>query len=91
MSKIFRILFVTIMVSMFLTTAALADATVTGPCPPDFMLHMAHEHDEHHTGHLHAGTDADQNGDGFICVRHLLPDESIHVHIDNNVKLGVNN
>jgi hypothetical protein len=35
---------------------------------------------------LHAGTDADQNGDGFICVKHVTPGENIHVHIDNNVK-----
>jgi len=82
MSKIFRVLFVTVLVSMFLTTAALADGP-TGPCPPGFELHMAHEHDEHHTGHLHAGTDADQNGDGFICVKHVTPDEKVHVHIDN--------
>ena len=86
MSKITRVLFVTIMVSMFLTTAALADATVTGPCPPNFMLHMAHEHDEHHSEHFHAGTDADQNGDGYICANHVTPGGNIHVHIDNNVK-----
>jgi hypothetical protein len=35
---------------------------------------------------LHAGTDADRNGDGFICVKHATPNENIHVHIDNNVK-----
>jgi hypothetical protein len=67
---------------MFLTSTALAD----GICPPGFMLHMAHEHDEHHTGHLHAGTDADQNGDGYICANHVTPGGNIHVHIDNNVK-----
>jgi hypothetical protein len=81
MSKIIRILIVTLLISMFLTSTVLAD----GNCPPGFMLHMAHEHDEHHTGHLHAGTDADQNGDGFICVKHVTASGNIHVHIDNNL------
>jgi len=85
MSKIIRVLFVTILVSLFLVTTAFAEDAPVGDCPDGFMLHMAHDHDEEHTGHLHAGTDADQNGDGFICVKHLLTDESIHVHIDNNV------
>lgn len=82
MSKIIRILIVTLLVSMFLTSTVLAD----GNCPPGFMLHMAHEHDEHHAGHLHAGTDADRNGDGFICVKHATPSQNVHVHIDNNVR-----
>ena len=78
----------TILVSMFLATAALADGTPVGGCPPGFDRHMVHEHDEHHTGHFHAGTDADQNGDGYICVNHVTPSGNIHVHIDNDVKLG---
>ena len=83
MSKIIRILIVTLLVSMFLTSTVLAD----GSCPPGFMLHMAHEHDdEHHAGHLHVGTDADQNGDGYICVKHVTSSVEAHVHIDNAVK-----
>jgi hypothetical protein len=81
MSKIVRILIVTLLVSMFLTSTVLAD----GNCPPGFMRHMAHEHDEHHAGHKHAGTDADLNGDGFICVKHVTASGNIHVHIDNNL------
>jgi hypothetical protein len=76
---------------MFLTSTALADGTPVGGCPPGFMLHMGHEHDEHEGEHFHAGTDADQNGDGYICVKHVTPSGNIHVHIDNNVKLGANN
>ena len=71
---------------MFLIATVFTAGAQGEDCPPGFERHMAHEHDEHHAGHLHAGTDADQNGDGSICVKHLLPDESIHVHIDNNVK-----
>ena len=82
MSKIIRILIVTLLVSMFLTSTVSAD----GNCPPGFMLHMAHEHDEHHAGHKHVGTDADRNGDGYICVKHATPVEKVHVHIDNNVR-----
>ena len=91
MTKIIRVLLVTMVVSLFLATTALAEDAPIGGCPEEFMLHMAHEHDGEHTGHLHAGTDADQNGDGFICVKHVTPDEKVHVHIDNDVMLGVDN
>jgi len=56
----------------------------TGGCAPGFTLEMAMEHDDHH--HKHVGTDADQNGDGFICVRPVTPAGKIHVHVDNNVR-----
>jgi len=46
---------------------------------------MAMHHDDHEHEHRHAGTSADQNGDGFVCMKPGTPDESIHVHIDNNV------
>jgi hypothetical protein len=32
------------------------------------------------------GTGADQNDDGWICARHVSVDDSVHVHIDNNVR-----
>lgn len=55
-----------------------------GECPNGFHLHAAMEH---HDGeaHHHAGTDADQNGDGWICARHVSADGTVHVHVDNNV------
>jgi hypothetical protein len=86
MSKTSRILFVFILVSLFLVATVITAGAQEAGCPSGFMLHPAHEHDEHHTGHLHAGTDADQNGDGYICVKHVTPDEMVHVHIDNAVK-----
>jgi hypothetical protein len=67
---------------MFLTSTVLAD----GNCPPGYMLHMANEHDEHHGDHLMVGTNANQNGDDYICANHVTPSGKVHVHIDNNVR-----
>lgn len=87
MSKMIRILFVTVLASILLMSTVFAVGAQGGSCPPGFSLHMAHEHDdEHHTGHPHVGTDADQNGDGYICVKHLTSSVEAHVHIDNAVK-----
>ncbi len=44
---------------------------------------MAMDHDNHH--HKPVGTDADLNGDGYICVKPVTPDGMIHVHVDNKV------
>lgn len=89
MSKTIRVLLVTVLISLFLVATVFTVSAQGGNCPPGFMLHMAHEHDEHHGDHLLAGTNADQNGDGFICANHVTPSGKIHVHIDNNVKLGL--
>ena len=86
MSKKIRILFVFVLVSLFLITTVMTAAARGGECPPGFMLHMHADHPEDHAGHMHVGTSADQNGDGYICVKHVTPFEKIHVHIDNNVK-----
>ena len=86
MSKTIRILFVTAMVSLLLVATVFTVAAQEGGCPDGFMLHLAHDHDEHHAGHLHVGTDADQNGDGYICVKHVTSSVEVHVHIDNAVK-----
>lgn len=54
-------------------------------CPDAFHLHEAaghHGHGDH--PHHHVGTDIDRNGDGWICVKHVSRDGSVHVHIDNN-------
>ena len=56
-------------------------------CPPSFHLHEAMHHDDHHGPDRRVGSDADRNGDGWICVQHDSADESIHVHIDNHVPL----
>jgi hypothetical protein len=51
-------------------------------CPSDkWELMMVHEHEEHM--HHHIGNDADQNGDGWLCMKMAANDN--HVHIDNNV------
>ena len=60
-----------------------------GGCPVGFELHdmnMPHDHGDH--PHKHVGNDKDQNGDGWLCVKHAGPNGSIHVHIDNNVPLN---
>ena len=54
-------------------------------CPEGFQLEMAMHHDDHEHQHRHVGTSADKNGDGFICMKPITPDGSIHVHIDNSV------
>ena len=55
----------------------------SGSCPPGFTLEMAMEHDDH--PHHHVGTSADQNGDGFICMKPVTSTGKIHVHIDNDL------
>lgn len=57
-----------------------------GRCPGNFELHPAMQHDDEH-GHQHVGTHEDRNGDGWICVKHVGPDDNIHVHTDNNAAL----
>lgn len=86
MSKTIRTLFVIVLLSLLLTVPVLTAGAAGGGCPPGYMLHMAHDHDGHHAGHLHVGTDADQNGDGYICVKEVTPGSRVHVHIDNAVK-----
>jgi len=77
-----------LVVLLLLVTAAFvyAEGEPAGGCPPGFELHPAMPHDDHH-GHRHVGTAADQNGDGWICVRHVSVDGNVHVHIDNRLPL----
>lgn len=65
------------------------DGEPVGGCPDSFHLHNVMDHDNHagHT-HQHVGSAADQNGDGYLCVKHVSVDENIHIHIDNNVPLN---
>ena len=73
----------TLLALLFTLTSTVAFAA-GGDCPPGFTLHEHMDHEEH--PHQHVGTSADLNRDGDICVKHVTPDGSIHVHIDNNVR-----
>lgn len=71
-------------------TPALAEHGIkaVGSCPQGFELHdmsMPHDHGDH--PHQHVGNDKDQNGDGYLCVKHVGQNGAIHVHIDNNLPL----
>jgi hypothetical protein len=75
------LLVLVLMLTPFITSVAFA--ANGSNCPPGFTLEMHMHHEDHH--HQHVGTSADQNGDGYICMKPITPDETIHVHIDNNV------
>ena len=76
---------VLILIFAALSVSAFANADPIAGCPTGFHLHeVGHEHDGE--AHFHAGTSADQNGDGWICAKHVSSDGSIHVHIDNAVR-----
>ena len=73
----------TLVLALTLLISSAAFAAGGSDCPQGFTLVM-HMHNEEHE-HVHVGTSADQNGDGYICMKPITPDGSIHVHIDNNV------
>lgn len=82
MRKKFIFAFTLVMLlALFVVPLALAEGEPAGSCPTGFHLEMVMDHDEHH--HQHVGSDTDVNGDGFICMKHVTPDEKIHVHVDN--------
>ena len=83
---VFALILVMLLFQFAVSTVWAADEPAGG-CPPTFELHMAMEHGDHQHHHQHVGTDADLNGDGYICVRPLTPTGEIHVHIDNNLPL----
>ena len=68
-----------------LSVPAFAQSDPIAGCPNGFHLHEAGHHHDGQT-HFHVGTAADQNGDGWICAKHVSADGSIHVHIDNAVR-----
>ena len=78
----FALLMVVLLSQIAVPTVFAADDP-SGSCAPGFTLEMAMEHDMHH--HRHAGTDADKNGDGYICMKPVTPSGKIHVHVDNNL------
>jgi hypothetical protein len=73
-----------VLLVQFAVSTAYAMGEPAGNCAPGFTLEMAMDHDNHH--HKHVGSDADQNGDGYICVQPVTPNENIHVHVDNVVQ-----
>lgn len=79
---VFALLLVMLVVQFAVPTVLAADEPA-GNCPPGFMLEEVMPHDEHH--HQHVGTSADQNDDGYVCMKHVTPGEQIHVHVDNNL------
>ena len=81
--KLLFALLLIFLLSQFAVVNVFAAGEPVGSCAPGFTLMMAMDHDEHH--HQHVGTDADRNGDGWICMKHLTPTEKIHLHIDNNL------
>lgn len=83
MKKFMFALLLVILVSQFAVPVVLAADEPVGNCAPAFTLELAMDHDVHH--HQHVGTDTDLNGDGWICMQHVTPDEKIHVHVDNNL------
>lgn len=83
MKKLMFAFLLVMLLSQFAVPVALAADEPAGNCPTGFHLEMAMGHDAHH--HQHVGTDADRNGDDWICIKHLTPDEKIHLHIDNDL------
>lgn len=81
--KLFFTLLLVILLSQFAVVTVFAADEPIGSCAPGFTLMMAMDHDEHH--HQHVGTDTDLNGDGWICMKHVTPDEMVHLHVDNNL------
>ena len=82
-----KVVFLLILVlALTLLPSSVALAAGGSNCPPGFTLEMHMHHEDHEHEHVHVGTSADQNGDGYICMKPITPDGSIHVHIDNNVR-----
>lgn len=69
-------------------TAFAEHGAPAGGCPEKYHLHhlMHHDHEGDHM-HRHIGSDIDMNGDGYLCVKHVSSDGSLHVHIDNYLPL----
>ena len=81
--KLVYLLVLVMLLTQFTASVAFAAQESGTNCPRGFMLHM-HE-GEHEHEHQHVGVSADLNNDGYICVKHVTPDESIHVHVDNRL------
>jgi Spy/CpxP family protein refolding chaperone len=77
------------LIASLLAAAALVAAPSSASansCPPGFHLHAVGDGDHGHSEHQHVGLSmerVDLNGNGDICVKHLTPEGTIHVHIDD--------
>ena len=91
MKKLLVVLLLTLALTLVSISIVGANGDATGGCPNSFERHMvpmAGNHDHGQSGeHHHVGNDQDFNRDGYICAKHVGPNGSIHVHIDNNVPL----
>ena len=83
-TKLILALMIAVLIPQFAVPTVLAGGEPIGRCPEGFTIEMAMDHDMHHH-HQHVGTSADQNGDGYICMKHVTPEEGIHVHVDNSL------
>ena len=81
---------IVVLLMLVLAPAALAQGgDPVGGCPDGFHLHHMMDHDDHADPmHQHVGNDKDQNGDGYVCVKHVGKSGNIHVHIDNKKPLN---
>ena len=88
MKKRVLVLLIVAMLMVSVVSFVNASEDPVGSCPDSFQLHEAMAHNPDHGGqHKHVGNDRDQNGDGWICGKHVGKNGSVHVHIDNNVPL----
>lgn len=83
--KLVFTLLLVVVLSQFAVPTVFAAGEPVGGCAPGFTPVMAMDHDHDHHHHKHVGTDADLNGDEFICMMPVTPDGKIHVHVDNNL------
>lgn len=81
--KILFAFLLVVLLSQFAVPTVFAAGESSDRCAPGFTLEIAIVHNNHH--HRHVGTDADKNGDGYICMEPVTPSEKIHVHVDNNL------
>jgi len=62
-----------ILAALLLAAVWVPALALSGPiagCPNGFHLHMIGDDHDGHT-HLHVGSAADQNDDGWICAKHV--------------------
>lgn len=85
MRRLTLVLTIVAVLTLASISIALADTgTPMGECPDNSELHQMHEEGGGEMHH-HIGSDADQNSDGFLCMKHVGKDGNNHVHVDNNV------
>ena len=88
MKKLLASLIVLAIFATLLTTVAFAHTgEPIGGCPDGFHIVDITHHDHGEHMHKHVGNAKDQNGDDYLCVKHVGVDGDIHLHIDNNVPL----